>query len=344
MEIKSVKRIKIVNKDNTVNYGNYNGPVTLNFEDYRVVSFFNKLKSWRKSKKAIKKFNYYSFINDKYVIAVGFIRLNIVSDFFVYVHEVGKGTIYQDAIDIFKSIGVTYEGDNYDFKINWKNRHSFIKIDKTSQGTLSVDLCFKKELRLTAKVKIPDDYERLIVCNPADFAKWTFTEKMYCLVTDNIHATLKDRILFDKNSKVMVSSDWSAGFYRHETNWLWSAANGIINRDLVGFNFAVMINDAFYPENAIWVNAKKILIPRILFDVNFTDPEHHPIRVYTEDGMVDLKFVICGLKSDVANRFNIVKTNFHQYVGKYSGTIKVKDKTYPIKDLIGFFEIHKSIW
>lgn len=334
---------KIVNPDNTVNYGCYNESVILNFEDYRVVSFFNHLKSWKKSKKAIKKFNYYTFIDDHYVIALGFVNLNFVSNLFVYVHKVNHGTIFKDQIDIMLSRKVTYEGDNYNCKIAWKNRDSSISIIKYPES-IQIDFSFKNQLTLNASVSIPKNYERLIVCNPADFAKWTFTEKMYCLQTNQISAKLNNEVLFDEHSKVMVSSDWSAGFFRRETNWLWSAANGVVNHDAIGFNFAVMINDAFYPENAIWINHQRIIIPRILFDVNFMDPEHHPIRVYTLDRSIDLTFTICGLKSDVANRFGIVKTNFNQYVGKYSGTIKINQKTYQIHDLIGFFEIHKSIW
>ena len=60
--------------------------------------------------------------------------------------------------------------------------------------------------------------------------------------------------------------------------------------------------------------------------------------------MIDLNYKILGLKTDIRNRLNIVKTNFHQYIGSYNGTIKVNNKIYKIVDALGCFEFNKTVW
>ncbi|MBQ6954816.1 MAG: hypothetical protein IJP83_01965 [Mycoplasma sp.] len=60
--------------------------------------------------------------------------------------------------------------------------------------------------------------------------------------------------------------------------------------------------------------------------------------------MIDLNYKILGLKTDIRNRLNIVKTNFHKYIGSYNWTIKVNNKIYKIVDALGCFEFNKTVW
>ena len=57
-----------------------------------------------------------------------------------------------------------------------------------------------------------------------------------------------------------------------------------------------------------------------------------------------LNYKILGLKTDIRNRLNIVKTNFYKYIGSYNGTIKVNNKIYKIIDALGCFEFNKTVW
>jgi len=80
------------------------------------------------------------------------------------------------------------------------------------------------------------------------------------------------------------------------------------------------------------------------FDVNYLNANASKIRIYTEDGMIGLNYKILGLKTDIRNRLNIVKTNFYKYIGSYNGTIKVNNKIYKIVDALGCFEFNKTVW
>ena len=80
------------------------------------------------------------------------------------------------------------------------------------------------------------------------------------------------------------------------------------------------------------------------FDVNYLNANASKIRIYTSDGMTDLNYKILWLKTDIRNRLNIEKTNFHKYIGSYNGTIKVNNKIYKIVDALGCFEFNKTVW
>lgn len=79
------------------------------------------------------------------------------------------------------------------------------------------------------------------------------------------------------------------------------------------------------------------------FDVNYLNANASKIRIYTEDGMIGLNYKILGLKTDIRNCLNIVKTNFYKYIGSYNGTIKVNNKIYKIVDALGCFEFNKTV-
>ena len=336
---------KIVDKEtNRVAFGSYNEPLELNFDDYRLVSFFGKKYSKNKTLRNLKKFNYYSFVDHDKVVSIGIVKLGFINNIFAYVHTRKDGIIFDEQINILGTKKVTYFGDNYNFKVDYVSKKTQIHVNKNRDGLIDININFKNQFKCIAKIQIPKEYERAIVCNPADFTKWTFTEKMTGLVTKEHSITLNGKPVFKPNSEIICNSDWSAGFFKRKTNWIWASCATKINKDLIGFNLTVFINDAQYPESTVWINNKKHIISRVIFDANYLDHDASEIRIYTEDGMIDLNYKIAGAKTDIRNRLNIVKTNFHQYIGSFNGTIKLNNKVYKIVDALGCFEFNKTIW
>ena len=337
-------RKNIVNKDGSVNYGSYNEPLNLNFQDFELRTFFGKKAGKRKTKNALKKFNYYSIASSKYTLAIGFVKLSIFYTCFVYIYEKNKGIIYNKSIDIIGSKKAVYYGDNYDFTIDYhsKKRNNLFKVNKSSDGFIKFEFSFDNKVKGYVVAKIPDNYERLIVCNPASLTNWTFTEKMYALHTEEADVSINNEKIITTDDHPLISSDWSAGYFKEQTTWIWWAGQGKVDNHLIGFNFATFINDAMYPERAVWVDSKKYEFPNILFEVDVNNP-YKGVRVFTKDNSIDLKFTPVDVKEDIKNRI-IVLSNFRQFVGHYDGHIRSNKITYTIKDMNGFFELHDSKW
>lgn len=342
MENKMLK--KIVNENNSVNFGSYSEQLELNFQDYQLPNFFNKLKSKKKTIKQLKKFSFLAISSDKYLIGIALVKTHLAGNIFVYAYEKDKGMIFEDSFNVFGKNALTYSGDNFNCEIKYQRKNKQVHTTKKQNGEITLNFNFENKLICNAVAIIPKDYQRLIVANPADFSYWTFTEKMQAIPLQSIQVKLDNQIIIDEASNSMMASDWSAGFFHPETNWLWAACGGKIGNDKIGFNFAIFNNDALYPEKCVWINNKKYVFDRILFDVNYLNPQSQPIHIYDNDKTVDLYFTIDAVEPQVKNYFNAIKMNFKQYVGFFNGTIKVDGKTYKLNNLIGLFEVHKSVW
>ena len=139
--------------------------------------------------------------------------------------------------------------------------------------------------------------------------------------------------------------DWSGGYFNRHTNWLWAALAGVLPDGMaVGANFAALVNESFYPENAFWVDGKRIRLSRVLFDYDPGDPRAEDWRIHTEDGEVELRFRPLGERGE-RTRVPFLKVNFRQFVGEYSGWLRDSDGGSVRLDRVpGLAEIHLSVW
>ena len=139
---------KIVDKEtNRVAFGSYNEPLELNFEDYRLVSFFNKKYSKSKTLKNLKKFNYYSFVNHDKVVSIGIVKLGFINNIFAYVHTREEGIIFNEQINPLGVNKVIYLGDNYNFKVDYVSKNTQIYINKTGDGLIDMNINFKNQFK-----------------------------------------------------------------------------------------------------------------------------------------------------------------------------------------------------
>jgi hypothetical protein len=69
------------------------------------------------------------------------------------------------------------------------------------------------------------------------------------------------------------------------------------------------------------------------------------MEVYTTDNRLHLHFQPFGQKSDVhARMLGLVKTNFHQFFGFYTGYVTVANRKIILPKFLGLFELHKALW
>jgi hypothetical protein len=69
------------------------------------------------------------------------------------------------------------------------------------------------------------------------------------------------------------------------------------------------------------------------------------MEIYTPDDRIHLYFKPLGQKSDVNSRMcGMIKTNFHQFFGLYTGYISFNGKKIELPEFLGLFELHKALW
>jgi hypothetical protein len=185
----------------------------------------------------------------------------------------------------------------------------------------------------------------LRVLNPSDFDHWTFTEKQAGLKIQSVRVECLGQTLGINPNNALVCSDWSAGHYRRNTNWIWGCGTTKVDNQVVGFNFATFINNALYAENAIWVGKERQIIPRVVFEWDYNEPYKHLFKIHNNEYGINLTFQPLSEKNDKKSRgFGLIKTNFRQFFGIYKGYITFKNQKIELGELLGLFELHKSLW
>ena len=143
--------------------------------------------------------------------------------------------------------------------------------------------------------------------------------------------------------------DWGRGVWTYSNTWYWSSLNAYTNDGhRIGFNLGYGFGDTSAASENMFFYDKEAYK---LDDVEFIIPKN-------DKGQYDFKsnWRFTSKKSDInlifkpiIDRYSntnalIIQSNQHQVFGYFNGTIKIKDKTYRIDNLLGFAEMVKNRW
>ncbi|MDR0545865.1 MAG: DUF2804 domain-containing protein [Mycoplasmataceae bacterium] len=341
--MKTLNMKKIVN-DNIVAYGVHDCLLEFNWFDYQLKNFWGKPISKFHIKNRFHKFCFLSFASTEHIVSLAYVDIGLARSFFGYVFEKNKGMVkhWEKTIvsrkfkfnnDFDNSI-ISFTNPQFNIYNQTNLQENFIKGNFSCKD--NVNISYDVELGLVQKP--------LRTINPADFDHWVFTQKRCGLKLRNIKIEVDGATITVNPDNTICNIDYSGGFFRRDTNWLWASAGGHDKGNTYGFNFAIFNNNELYGENATWFNNEREHYKRIMFDWNANDLTK-PIRIYTDDKRVELSFSILGEKADVKSRgFGAIKTNFHQYIGTFNGYIHINKKKQKISNVLGILEMHKSLW
>ena len=149
---------------------------------------------------------------------------------------------------------------------------------------------------------------------------------------------------FDKNAMGVL--DWGRGVWTYSNTWYWSSLNAIQNGHHIGFNLGYGFGDTSNAtENMFFFDKEAYKLDDVVFNIpkNEKGQEDYlsPWTFTSENGDIDLIF------NPIIDRYNntnaiILQTLQHQVFGYFSGKIKVGNKVFEIKNLLGFAEKVKN--
>lgn len=150
--------------------------------------------------------------------------------------------------------------------------------------------------------------------------------------------------IFEKNAMGVL--DWGRGVWTYSNTWYWSSLNAIQNGHHIGFNLGYGFGDTSKAtENMFFFDKEAYKLDDVVFNIpkNEKGKEDYlsPWTFTSENGDIDLIF------NPIIDRYNntnaiILQTLQHQVFGYFSGKIKVGDKVFEIKNLLGFAEKVKN--
>jgi len=339
---------KLIGSNNKVNYGCIDEPIEWNFEEFKLLDFFNKEVKGLKKKFAYHQFNYVGITAGEYIVGFATVDLGYLKNVFAFLYSQDQGIILETddkCLGFSKKMDFPRNPDNY--ITTFKAGKTSVRVEKShAAGVLKIDCSFKDRLKVKGTFEFSiATHQPLRVLNPSVPTRFTFTEKCAPLTPTAFDLSLDGKPLEYALDEVVAIYDWSGGYLRRETNWYWTAFGAILpDKTSIGANFAAFTNETYYSENAFWIDHQRTRVPRIRYDFNEQDP-YEEWHVYDETGAVDLIFKPEGERSDKINVGPLVKTVFRQFVGTFDGFFKQPDgKKIAFEAVKGFCEVHKAIW
>ncbi len=303
----------------------------------------NLSKRWPRKKK----WNYWCVTNNHCLFSVTISNIDYVGMVFAYFLDFkthrfiektvmapfGKGCVMPDSVED----SVVFENPKLNIKFLQERNGTHIVVKCKNFNGVSMDANFK--------VNYPEGHETLNVVVPWDKKHFQFTSKHECLPVEGLLTVGDNSYIFDTKD-TFACLDFGRGVWPYKVTWNWANASGIINGKTVGLNLGGKWTDGTgMTENALVVDGK---ITKLNEDVIFQyDPNDFMkpwILKTTLTDKVNLTFIPFFERIAKSNVL-IVKSEVHQMVGHFSGTIKTaSDETIVIENLLGCSEEHFGQW
>ena len=337
----------IILPDGRVNYGVFDEPLNFNFHDFVVRDFFGKPVGAIKKKFTFHAFNYIGIVTPEWLIGIAAVDLGYLHTVFAYLYRFGKGMEFSFDTKGPGSGRLVLPPNPDKYSISFDAKKSRLSINKShAEKLLETDADFKGRLKVRAKANYSmESHNPLRVLNPSEPFRFTFTEKCSPIACQELFVQLDGKDISPALEDAAILYDWSGGYMRRDTNWLWAAFSGkdATGKTPVGANFAALVNEAYFSENAFWVENSRTRVTRAIFDLNLFEP-YRPWRIWDEAGTVDLSFTPEDERGEKVNA-KILKTFFRQFFGTFEGSLTPPgQKPVELKNMRGLTEIHKALW
>ncbi|WP_413520125.1 DUF2804 domain-containing protein [Psychrobacter glacincola] len=343
---------------------------SINYLDYHSHLISQKpLPNWRKHLKA-NQFCFIQIVHSPYRVCLALATIKLATSAFVYLYN--NETEQLEVCEALQPLThqTQLEGDCYQGQMAFTHKHLTLTLDFTpSQVNVVLDSQF-----IALDAALQRQAQPLAVCTPTGRRGWTFTQKEPLTKVVG-HLAIKANLTFNDEQQArkivfcdssIANLDWTLGYMRHETNWFWSCINSYLpDGRHFALNLAMGVNETGASENACWLDGQIVYLPPVMFVrdglnlrtneqdkgakiVASLDSMPQPWRIYHQNlGWsnvdIDLTFTPATVYKKTDN-FGIVASIFEQWLGFYSGEIRIKDEVIKFDKVIGLAEDHFAKW
>ncbi|CAH7195893.1 conserved hypothetical protein [Vibrio chagasii] len=327
----------VINSNGQPIIGHFDGvPKHLNIDkfDYRN-AMDAKASAWSKHFH-YKQFQFVSLVTQTHIIGVAIADIRYLSSAFCYVYDIESNHL--DESNWLRLLAVDKQVTHSPFQGTTKIAGDSIVFD-IKDGHWSISLNTK---HVKAQLNLRPEPQSLpmAMCTPTGYSGWTYTQKHNALtVTGTLEINQRAVSLNDARA----GYDFSAGYMRRETSWRWASINALVDNTNIGLNLAAGVNETGGCENVLWINGTRHLLSDAQFTFSRQDT-HLPWQITSADGRINLTFTPCNHRSEKLNLW-LLKSNFRQFIGHFSGSIKDNEgTTHQLDEVLGLTEDHFARW
>lgn len=333
-------------------FGVFRQVKNINYLDYHSHLISQKsLPNWRKELK-VNQFCFIQIIQPPYRVCLALATIKLATSAFVYLYndETEELEICEALQPLTRQTQLTgncYQGQmafihkNLTVSLEFTPTHITVALDSES---IAIDALLGRRA------------QPLAVCTPTGRRGWTFTQKEPCsavsghvsLKTSSTDAPHSQPNQVDFTDATIANLDWTLGYMRRETNWFWSCLNSHLPDGChFALNLAMGVNETGASENACWLDGQIHYLPAVMFERKNMS-EQNTWHIYHQNlGWsnvdIDLTFTPVSVYKKTDN-FGVIASIFEQWIGFYSGNIRMKDKVITLNKVIGLAEDHFARW
>ena len=339
------------------NFGVFANVKHINYLDYHSHLISQKaLPNWRKALKA-NQFCFIQIIEPPYRVCLAMATIKLATSAFVYLYN--DETSELEVCEALQPL--TWQtllgGDCYQGQMAFTHDKLTVTLDFTpSQINVVLD-----SQNLALNTTLVRQSQPLAICTPTGRRGWTFTQKEP-LTAISGHLLIKDNSKFntkaldtqskkiDFSATTIANLDWTLGYMRHKTNWFWTCINSYLpdGRHFT-LNLSMGVNETGASENACWLDGQIVYLPPVMFIRQDLDAAaQHTWRIYHQNlGWskvdIDLTFTPITVYKKTDN-FGVLASIFEQWLGFYSGEIRLADEVIELDKVMGLAEDHFAKW
>ena len=349
-------------------FGIFSQVKSINYLDYHSHLISQKsLPNWRKNLKA-NQFCFMQIIQPPYRICFALATIKLATSAFVYLYDDET-----DELEVCEALQpltrhTQLEGGCYQGQMAFVHANITLTLEfEPSQIKVEIDSQY-----MALDTTLARQAQPLAICTPTGRRGWTFTQKEPLKALSG-HLLIKAHSKFntdtqpkqiDFSDSTIANLDWTLGYMRHETNWFWSCINSYLaDGRHFSLNLAMGVNETGFCENVCWLDGQIFYLPPVMFvrkDANLILSQQEqsveetnvktgqPWRIYHQNlGWshvdIDLTFTPISVYKKTDN-FGIIASIFEQWLGLYSGEIRLKDEVIYLDKVLGLAEDHFAKW
>ncbi len=313
----------------------------INAMDYLLLDEMDRVVSGIQKRFRLHSFNYFGVVNDLLIIGLAVYDLGYLGGYFLYVYFRESDRLVELAVKNPFAAGVRFSKRTDTGEISFRSGKTEVVIEQLIPDGIRRVKVSSRKVKLNFVME--DDYKKfspLSICTRNSYSGWTYTQK-------KAGAPVREGSLEYEGKRYDLTGarsifDWTSGFLRRDTYWLWAAGVGRAGEKEFGFNFSNGVNETVFTENVFWIDGKMHLVNYLQIDYDRKDPSKE-WKVFSHDGKIDLTFKPAGSRSEKLN-LRLIKSNFTQFFGSFSGVITLDDGSSLKVSASGFTEKHFAKW
>jgi len=335
-------------------FGVFSKVKQINYLDYHSPLISQKpLSNWRKDLKA-NQFCFIQIIEPPFRVCFALATIKIATSAFVYIYnEQTKQLEVGEALQpVMRHSAFT--GDHHQGKMVFSHAKLKLTLDfAASHIKITLD---SQYLALNASLQRQNS--PLAICTPTGRRGWTFTQKEP-LTAPNGEITIKAGTNMTADSQAQTieltkttraNLDWTLGYMRHETNWFWTCINSYLpdGRHFL-LNLSMGVNETGMSENACWLDGEIFYLPPVLFERRDNeDSSVNTWHIYHQNlgwSNIDIDLIFTPKKVyKKTDNYGVVASIFEQWLGEYSGEIRIGEEVIKLDQVVGLAEDHFAKW